>query len=339
MEKFGPVKYAVLCKSKDMGQLDPENKDENQMAKRHKGNGFVKFKNKESADQLLELSRNVEQHLDEERKNTRLKAKQDEGLVSSLSLLKNEIELDGRRLIVKESISKEEASGLNEKRKAEDVRKKQMEDKRNLNMAKEGLLNEQNWLQQKGELPKAAMELRQRLYISKDKALKSSSNLFVSKVRLQIRNLPRREFFEPELKELMKVAGDEWSKTLSKQDKLLHFKNKKLLKHVKIMRDEEKRDTLTGDKLASGQAFVEFHSEDMALFAVRYLNNMEIIAKRGLIVDFAMEDQRALFKRKEKIDRWRQIAKDKKAGDGENTEMEKSDPKHYTRTVDLGSKK
>lgn len=39
---------------------------------------------------------------------------------------------------------------------------------------------------------------------------------------------------------------------------------------------------------------------------------MEIVPKKGLIVDFSMEDQRALFKRKEKIERWRKIAKDKK---------------------------
>lgn len=42
---------------------------------------------------------------------------------------------------------------------------------------------------------------------------------------------------------------------------------------------------------------------------------MEIAARRGLIVDFSMEDQRALFKRKEKIDRWRQIAKENKANE------------------------
>jgi len=77
------------------------------------------------------------------------------------------------------------------------------------------------------------------------------------------------------------------------------------------MRDEQKTDT-AGVALASGQAFVEFLDEDLALFAVRYLNNFEILRARGLIADFSMEDQRALFKRKEKIDRWRQIAKDKK---------------------------
>jgi hypothetical protein len=45
------------------------------------------------------------------------------------------------------------------------------------------------------------------LYIAKDKALKASPNLYISKIRLQIRNLPKREFFEPELKELMNVVA------------------------------------------------------------------------------------------------------------------------------------
>jgi len=85
----------------------------------------VKFRTKEAAAQLLELSRKVEEQMDEERKNARLKKNTKQDLVSSLSLLKNEIELGGRRLIVKESVSKDEAGVLKEKQKAEDVRKKQ----------------------------------------------------------------------------------------------------------------------------------------------------------------------------------------------------------------------
>ena len=185
-------------------------------------------------------------------------------------------------------------------------------DKRNLGMAKEGLLNEANWIHQDPPPSKASLELRQRLYISKDKALKNSTNLYVSTTRLQIRNLPRREFFEAELKELMKVAAEEWSHTLSKAEKQELYHNKKLVSHTKIMRDEQKTDSLTGESLPSGQAFVEFANPDLALFAVRYLNNMEIVPKKGLIVDFSMEDQRALFKRKEKIERWRKIAQEKK---------------------------
>jgi hypothetical protein len=90
--------------------------------------------------------------------------------------------LDGRRLVVKESVTKEEAKGIKDKAEAEKKRKKDEEDKRNLGMAKEGLLNEDNWFNSPPS--KQQMELRQRLYIAKDKALKASSNLFVSKTRL-----------------------------------------------------------------------------------------------------------------------------------------------------------
>jgi len=109
-------------------------------------------------------------------------------------------------------------------------------------MAKEGLLSEVNWIHADPPLTKAGLELRQRLFVSKDKALKSSTNLYVSKTRLQIRNLPRREFFEAELKELMKVVAEEWSHTLSKEEKQGLYKNKKMVTHTKVMRDEQKTD-------------------------------------------------------------------------------------------------
>jgi len=72
MEKFGPVKYAVLCKTnglrpEDTTMEDPEAKTA------HKGTGFVKFLAKEPAFQLLELSKKVEEQMDEERRNSRLK--------------------------------------------------------------------------------------------------------------------------------------------------------------------------------------------------------------------------------------------------------------------------
>lgn len=88
VERFGQVAYAVLCKA-DGGES-------------HRGSGFVKFKRREDAQQLLTLSSKVEENLDKERRNTRLDHKSKPGLVSSLSLLQGEIELDGRRLIVKE---------------------------------------------------------------------------------------------------------------------------------------------------------------------------------------------------------------------------------------------
>lgn len=114
---------------------------------------------KEPAFQLLELSKKVEEQMDEERRNSRLKKTPQASLVSSLSLLKNEIELDGRRLIIKESVTREQAGVLKENATAEAARKKDLEDKRNLGMAKEGLLNEEAWIH-KEALTKVQMDLR-----------------------------------------------------------------------------------------------------------------------------------------------------------------------------------
>lgn len=87
----------------------------------------------------------------------------------------------------------------------------------------------------------------------------------------------------------MNVVAEEWSKTLAKEEYLKMYKNKKLLSHVKVMRDGEKTDD-KGQETPSGQGFVEFTNPQLALYAVRYLNNLEIAARRGLIVDFSMED-------------------------------------------------
>lgn len=110
----------------------------------------------------------------------------------------------------------------------------------------------------------------------------------------------------------MKVVAEEWSKTLTPEDKKKLYKGKKLIVHAKIMKDLVKTDTESGEALGNGIGFVEYDNEELALFAVRFLNNYEIVSSKGLICDFSMEDQRALFKRKEKIERWRKIGKEKK---------------------------
>jgi hypothetical protein len=51
----------------------------------------------------------------------------------------------------------------------------------------------------------------------KDKALAKSTNLFISKKRISLRGLPKRDFLEKELKELMLVVIDEWLKSQEKE--------------------------------------------------------------------------------------------------------------------------
>jgi len=131
--------------------------------------------------------------------------------------------------------------------------------------------------------------------MEKDSALKKSPNLSVSRTRLQLRNLPRREFYENELRELM-VAVVEAYKEHHRVAQLPKVKS--LIRQVKVLKDGEKTvvDVATQKvtSLSSGLAFVEFSDAELALFAVRYLNNMQLAGNRPLVVDFALDDARKL---------------------------------------------
>lgn len=60
--------------------------------------------------------------------------------------------------------------------------------------------------------------------------------------------------------------------------------------------------------MASGLGFAEFEEEDLALFALRYLNNMELVTNKGIIADFSLEDARAIHKREVKLEKQKKIA-------------------------------
>ena len=79
-----------------------------------------------------------------------------------------------------------------------------------------------------------------------------------------------------------------------------------------MLRDEQKSDAATGDALASGLGFAEFDDEALALFAIRYLNNMQLVSNKGLIVDYSLEDARALHLREKRLERQKKVATEKK---------------------------
>lgn len=85
-------------------------------------------------------------------------------------------------------------------------------DKRNLSSKREGLITSETWIHQFPRPSDLVIKQRQRLMDEKDKALQKSTNLSVSKKRITIRNLPRKDFFEKELKELMLLVIGEWMK-------------------------------------------------------------------------------------------------------------------------------
>ncbi len=125
-------------------------------------------------------------------------------------MIQAELELNGRRLVIMEALDKSEGSDNTNVAKVDDKKK---EDKRNLANKREGLLNYEDWLHKRPSPTDKQIQQRQRLLDEKEKALSKSTNLFVSKKRIQLRNLPRRDFFEGELKELMLVVIEEWFKS------------------------------------------------------------------------------------------------------------------------------
>ena len=145
METFGDIKYAVLCKTK--GDLMESADGEKTQKSNHTGTGFVRFENKEDADALLQLSQNLEAQLNEERiqKDKLSKSKMhDKSLLSSSSLLKGELELNGRRLVVMPSVERSKVDAIVKSNK--DTLKGVGLDRRNLYLKKEGLLNEASWI-------------------------------------------------------------------------------------------------------------------------------------------------------------------------------------------------
>lgn len=219
------------------------------------------------------------------------------------------MELNGRRLVVMEAMDKNNANAQVAK-----VDDKKKQDKRNLAQKREGLLNFEDWVHKQPRLTEKAIASRQRLLDEKEKALTNSTNLFVSKKRIQIRGLPRKDFFEGELKELMMVVIEEWLKTKTPSaDSSVTTKSqkKKFLKQVKILRDENKVDS-DSNKLPSGLGFAEFDDEALALFAIRYLNNMELVANKGLIADYSLEDARVIHKREQRFERVKKVNLEKK---------------------------
>ena len=142
------------------------------------------------------------------------------------------------------------------------------------------------------------LEQRRKLFIEKDNALKKSPNLSVSQMRLQLRNLPKKEFHEAELRELMVAVIEAYKEHLSQDsatpEKLPKIKT--LIRQVKVLKDVDKTfvdpDTQKVINMSSGLAFAEFSDPKISLFAVRYLNNMQLAGNRPLIVDFALDDAR-----------------------------------------------
>ncbi|KAK9672800.1 hypothetical protein RND81_12G125600 [Saponaria officinalis] len=223
------------------------------LTKRPRGTGFLKFTNPDAADAAVFAS-NASPGL---------------GII-----------FKGRQLKVLKALDKESAHT-----KAVEKSKHEIQDQRNLYLAKEGLIVEGT--------PAAegvsAEDLAKRQTLQQKKMTKlQSPNFHVSKTRLVIYNLPKS--MRP--KELKKLCVDAITSKASKQTPVI-----RQIKFLNNVKDGKVKS------FSRGVAFVEFAEHQHAIVALRVLNNNPepFGPQHRPIVEFAVDNVQTLRKRNLKI--------------------------------------
>ncbi|KAH7643328.1 rna-binding protein 28-like protein [Dermatophagoides farinae] len=226
---------------------------------RSKGSAFVKFKNLDDARHCLNEA-NIPEN--------------------------SKFYLDGKQLIVTEAVSRNRLEQIH------DVNHRKHKDKRNIYLAKEGLI----YPESPAAVGVSASDLKKRLLLEeKKRKLLQNLHYFISDHRLCIHNLPSN-YDDLKLRKLFTMAVNE--------------KNVRIL-WAKVMRNRSGQMDGQGQKKfgsSKGFGFVEFEQHSHALKALRYLNNNPTIftADKRPIVEFSIENKVALNRKK-----YRQIKQEK----------------------------
>lgn len=210
-----------------------------------KGCAFAQFVDKESAQKCMEAAR-------------------DESLGGGLKL-------DGRKLVVDLAVTREEA------KKLQDKKAKKATGTRNLYLAREGMIRAGTKAAE--GLSAADLDKRARFEDLKRQKLKDQ-NIFVSKTRLCVHNIPK-SVDDTRLRALfLEAAGG---------GKNVRLKECRVMRDLKGVAGNSKGQSL-------GYAFVEFHDHEHALAALRHVNNNPELfgPQKRPIVEFSLEDLRKL---------------------------------------------
>ncbi|KPM08203.1 RNA-binding protein 28-like protein, partial [Sarcoptes scabiei] len=214
-----------------------------ELTTKSRGTAFVKFEKKEDAQKCLEASQNLDNAA--------------------------KFSLDGKQLILSYALSSNQLSNLLEEKKFKN------KDKRNLYLAKEGLI----YPDSPAAVGVSQNDLKKRLMLEeKKRKLLRNLHYFISDRRLCIHNLPP-SMNDRNLKKLI----------LEK----INDKNAKIL-WIKVMRNRSKIDKKFGP--SKGFAFVEFSEHIHALKTLRILNNNPAVftKEKRPIVEFSIENKVAL---------------------------------------------
>ncbi|CAG8572202.1 6192_t:CDS:2 [Paraglomus brasilianum] len=293
---FGPLRYCLITMDHETG--------------RSRGTGFVCFWEKQHADACLTEAENSNSSISTtELSFLSKKSKRELGYKSILTAdpsdsLVAKFTLHGRVLSVTRAVEREEAKKFMDNNRI----KKRQEDKRNLYLMREGVIFPDS--PAAAELNPATISKRVASYSQRKNLLQRNPNLFISKTRLSIRNLPLSAG-EKELKELAKESISKFKEDVKKglrnplqpEEMAEGWDRKPVVKQAKIVRSKDRIDAASRKQRSKGYGFLEFTQHAHALAALRYLNNNpELFSdKKRLIVEFAIENNLIVKKRMERF--------------------------------------
>ena len=264
---YGEVLYAKIVKNKETNTS--------------KGTGFVMFKTREDLENVLNIYNKYN-----DRSN------------SSSEMTINPFELDGRNLKLFNAVSKEEAKTIEKtQEKGNNV------DKRHRYLLYYGLSQiSMKEFKLESELTDEDKEKREALIELKKANFKKNPNLHVSSTRLTIRNLDKN-IDENKIKDTVRISLDEFIGSLSQEDQKKYNKIKKI-KQIKLLRDKNILDRDNNPK-SKCVAFIETCDEVIAKGLIKTMSGLKMNkkSKKGLILDFALDDLRKIKNRANKAEK------------------------------------
>jgi nucleolar protein 4 len=264
--QFGRVKLAKVVRDRALN--------------RSMGTAFVQFHDRAVADGVMALYGTDGPELDDKKaKKDRLKRGK-----AAQAAAERVLKLDSRDLIIARAVDRGEAADLAE------ANKKKKEDRRNMYLAREGVILADT--SAADGVSKLDLEKRTRAW--KDKKTKlQNPNFSVSRVRLSVRNIPLG-MDEKMLKTLfLEQVKSDYKKADRKAGDVV-------IKQAKVVFDKEKLGP-DGLPKSKGYGFVEFSIHEHALHALRAINNNPTFfrsANKRPIVEFALDDARKVLVRK-----------------------------------------
>lgn len=200
-------------------------------------------------------------------------------------------EMDMRKLQIDMAISRTQVNDIVD----EKSKKTETKDNRHLALLKEGVIYPNSY--EAKNISKADMLRRQKLEKDNSEKLKLL-HYFVSPTRLSVHNIPIK-CTDEEFRQLFYNAID-----CDQKSEVKSRNQRGGITECRIMRDLS-RVTADGVGRSKGYGFVEFTNFELAKKALHGTNNNEKLfpSSNRLIVQFSVEDMRALAKKKARLDK------------------------------------